>query len=161
MDILYKKNTELSDGELEAIYSLHYSNVESYATRYNKFKNISSPEYKQKWTNYVRENNNLICIAVVNDGYLIGFTLLILEENENYISDFYIAKEYQHDGQTFRALIENTFKIARPNTNFTGRIWNENTEAKTVFQSLGARIKDGKYVVSYSKIKEWIEKKSE
>jgi hypothetical protein len=155
MEILYKRNTDLTDGELDALFALHYSTIDEYSKKNRK---IVASTYKEKWTKYIKENNKLVCTIAVSNGYLIGFLLLSLEENENYISDFYIANEYQNDGNTFKFLVENAFKIAKPNKMFTGRIWMENTNAKNTFLNMGAILKNGIYSAPYEKIKEWIEK---
>lgn len=159
MDILYKRNIDLSEDELEALYNLHYSNVEKFADEYKKYSFLRTQEYKNKWINDVKKNNDLICVACVVNGFLIGFLLLILKKEENYIREFHIAKNYQKDGKTFRMIVEKTFQISQVNKDFTGRIWSDNNEAKRIFRSMGAFLSDGKYVASYDNVRRWIENK--
>jgi len=153
MKVLHKKNNELNDGEIESLFALHLNSVISYS---NTYGNLKTSEYKDKWKRYVKETENLICTAAILNGYLIGFSLMVLDDDENYISDFYIDQKHQNDGQTFRFLIENTFKVANPNKIFSGRIWSENKDAQNTFLKIGATFKEGKYYATYEKIKEWV-----
>lgn len=121
-------------------------------------KFYSTDDCKEKWIKEVLENNNLICLECVESGYLIGFVFLVLNEDENYIMEFHIINSYQHDGRTFRYIANGIVNASQPGKEFTGRIWSENYSAQKIFKSMGALLKDGKYRLSYNKVKEWLEK---
>ena len=80
-----------------------------------------------------------------------------LNQEETYINEFHILEQNQHDGKTFRAMVQEIFKAGQPNKDFTGRIWQENYNAQKIFKSMGALPVKEKYHLKYEKLKEWLE----
>ena len=104
------------------------------------------------------ENDLLLCVECIENNYLIGFALLTLKEDENYINEFHIMKERQHDGFTFREMIKVIIQKSQAGKDFTGRIWTENYDAKKIFHSMGALPDGEKYRLSYDKAVKWANK---
>lgn len=159
MELICKNNNDITKQELEILFSMYLYNSNKIAQgkrHFNKANN--STEYKENWINGLLKNDKNKYLICVENGNLIGFTIVSLEEKENYINDFQIIESYQHDGRTFRFLVEALLNNSNPDNDFKGRIWSENDNAKIVFKSMGALIVDGKYQLSYKKAKEWFEK---
>ena len=159
MEIICKKNNELTYQELEILFQMYeYNNNKIILNKEDtKIKNIQKEEYKEKWIRKVLENNSLLCFICVEKNYLIGFAFLTLEPEENYINEFHIFEKNQHDGITFRYLVNKIFEKAQPNKDFTGRIWKENYNAQKIFKSMGALQINEKYHLKYEKLKKWLE----
>lgn len=161
MEIFCKKNTELSYQELEVLFQLYkynnkttlHNNIKSVTDR---IKKIETEEYKDKWIRAILDNNLLLCFECVESNNLIGFALLTLNENENYINEMHIIEQRQQDGITFRSLVNSIFQKAQVDKDFTGRIWRDNYNAKRIFKSMGAIPIEDKYRISYKKLEEWI-----
>lgn len=156
MNIFYKKNNELSDNEIEVLYRLYYENVEKYAKEYKNRENLITLKHKEQWMNAIKENNSLISILCVDNDRLVGFILLSLLPEENYINELHICRDYQNDGVTFKELMKACFNIAQPGKPFGGRIWKENHETKSLFLNIGAKGENGKYTLEYDKAVEFI-----
>lgn len=159
MEIICKRNNELTYQELEILFQMYkYNNKSIIKNEENlKIKNIEKKEFKDEWINNILKNNSLICIICLEQKYLIGFALLTLNQEENYINEFHILEQNQRDGKTFRAMAQGIFKVSQPNKDFTGRIWTENYNAQKVFKSMGALPVKEKYHLKYEKLKEWLE----
>lgn len=154
MNIIYKKNNELLDSEIEVLYMLYYENIEKYAKMYKKRENLVSLRHKEDWIYDIQSNDSLVSILCVDNGRLVGFILLALLPEENYINEFHICRDYQNDGVTFKELMKACFNIAQPGKKFGGRIWKENHETKSLFLKLGAKGENGKYTLEYDKAQE-------
>lgn len=159
MEIICKKNDELTYQEVEVLFQMYeYNNKKIISNDQNeKIKNIEKNEYKEKWIKTVLENNSLLCFICLEGEFLIGFAFLTLEKDENYINEFHIQEKNQHDGITFRSLANKIFEKAQPNKDFTGRIWKENYNAQKIFKSMGALQINEKYHLKYEKLKNWLE----
>lgn len=155
MDLLCKKNTELKVEELDVLFQLCKYNAQS-LINCNKGQKFNTEEYRNQWIREALENNNLLCLECVENGYLIGFVFIILKEDENYINEFHIIDNYRHDGKTFRYIVNGIINVSQPYKDFTGRIWSENHNAQKIFKCMGAILKEGKYRLSYNKAKEWL-----
>lgn len=163
MEIFCKKNTNLTYQELEVLFQLYlYNNKKIFQNFKNitsmKLKNMETDNYKKEWIKSILENDKLLCIECVESNYLIAFALLEFNENENYIREMHIVDTHQKDGITFKKLVETIFNHAQVGKDFTGRIFEENYNAKKVFKSMGALLVNGKYQLSYQKTQEWMNK---
>ena len=157
INLVCKKNSELSMDEVIDLFNIYYKNILPYIDKYKKDKEYSTIEYKNNWINYVINRDNLLCFKYYDDNKLIGFIVLRLLEEETYISDFNIIEEYQDDGYTFKEMIKLAFPKCPVNKKITGRILAENHNARLTFSSLGAVLRNKKFVISYEQLRKWIE----
>ncbi len=150
MNDILKKTSEIDKNELGKLYDICYNNLSSKIINNPNYAEFSTSEYKDKWIDEISLKDNAFCLEFYEEMKLVGFIIFYLEENENFVRQFQIIKDYQGDGKTFRKMIE----LFLPHTNkenlYTGIIFDENNQAQKAFKSLGTNIVNGKYQVSYN-----------
>ncbi len=159
MELIVKRNTELTREEVEELFKIYFENITPILDVYkSRAKIYDTNEHREEWITGVLTDNTLRCFKFVENNKLIGFILIEFLENENFIFDFDIIDEYKSDGITFNKMIELAFPYCQEGKEFTGIIWRENENALMKFKSIGALLINKKYRLSYDKVKEMIEK---
>ena len=113
------------------------------------YAEFSTPEYKEEWINEISSKNNAVCLEFFEGVMFVGFIILYLEDNENFIREFQVTKDYQKNGKTFRKMIDLTIPYTNKEKLYTGVIFDENNEAQRTFKAFGANIVKGKYQITY------------
>ncbi len=148
MNVVCKKNAEIRDEELSVLYDISFSNNS------NQEKMIS----KEDWIDLTKKDNNLLCFEFFNEEEFVGYVLISMLENENFVSAFEIMKKYQSDGKTFKEMIRMLLPYTNTKNIYTGIIFNENHHAQIAFKSIGAIPDKNKYKVSYDRLNEFLDK---
>lgn len=162
MELICKKNTELTREEVEFLYKIYFNNI-SPILKVFKRKNMvyGTEKHKEEWINDTLTDETLRCFEFFDNGKFVGFVLGKLKEDENYVREFHITDEYKSDGNTFKTMIKMMIPYSQPNKEFTGRIWRENEDAIVKFTSLGAKLINEKYRIPYDKLVEKLTPKNE
>ena len=157
MNVVVKKNNELSIDELNFLYDIVFNDSKDILKDSNRA--ILTPEYKDVWIKETIDDDNLKCIVIGENGLFYGFAFLTIKdsEKENYLREVHIIKERQNDGITFKTLIKCIFENSTPGYKFKGKIFSSNKDAQETFKKLGAFNIKGYYQVKYDKIQKFLE----
>lgn len=156
MKTILKTNKELSRKEAEILYDIFLDNMKTFAEQNKIYASILTEKYREKWISNTLENDiNKIVLFYEGDS-LIGYIVGEEQEKENFIRDFQIVKAYQKDGHTFKNMIIEGVKCFNLSKEFSGDIWMFNSHSREVFKHIGATFDDGKYRLSYEKLKNWL-----
>lgn len=149
MKVNSSKTSELTREQIGQLYDLCYSNLSPKMIKSNHYSELSTPEYKEKWIDEIKNKENAVYLEFFDDSNFVGFTIIYLNPDENFVREFQIIKEYQDDGKSFKEMV----RLALPSTNknniYTGIIFDDNNGAKNAFRSLGVGMRGGKYQVTY------------
>ena len=145
MEIVNKNNISISNDDIKNMFEIYYGNLPE--TKKNNMQIT-----KEEMAKELVQSNNLLCSMFYDNGKLIGYIIMYLREDENFIREFEIVKEYQHDGKTFINMIKMALPYTDIRKKYTGIIYNDNYNAKMAFKRVGALIKDKKYVCTYDNL---------
>ena len=148
MELINKNNSNITYEELERLYEIHFNNLTVEENRVV----TSNDNYKEQWINEIKNNPQLLCSMFFDNNVLIGYIIIFLNSDENYIRDFEIVKDYQSNGHTFKEMVKMVLPYTNKDKLYTGRILPFNEHAKSVFIRIGALINDGKYVCPYNRL---------
>ena len=158
MKCIVKNNNELSREDISKYYNLFSDNMMEYTKKPDSHVSLND-EYKEKWINETLTENNLKFLSFYDDDDAIAGYVVAIEKEKNFIRDFQIVDRFQHDGRTFRFMVEKvveTFDNGKP---FYGFIWSTNLKSKIVFTKIGCRINDNKaFEISADDLKKWLDK---
>ena len=158
MRFVCKKNNELTNEELEVLYDVYSQSIKEISIDEDDYSHVRTLNYKNTWINDIKNNNRLICAEYYDGSTLVGYILVSLNDEYNYIIDFQITRNYQGDGVTFKEMIKLLLPFTNTNKKYVGKILTYNSHARNSFKSIGALSKNGMYEVTYSKLVEYLYK---
>ena len=152
MRIVCKKNNELTREELEVLYDVYSRSIKEVSIDEDDYSQVRTLNYKNTWINDLKNNDRLLCALYYDESTFVGYILISLNEDLNYIIDFQITKNYQGDGITFKQMIKLVLPFTNTNKKYAGKIITYNSHARNSFKSIGALPRNGMYEVTYSKL---------
>ncbi len=152
MEIINKINNQVTEEDLYKLYDIYESNLPGYVKNDVIFKSIVGDEYKSKWVNEILNEPNKLVSTFYEGNTLVGYIIIFEKEEENYVREFEIIKEYQDDGKSFRGMISQILPYTNKDKLYTGRILQYNDSAKVAFFTVGAIHDKGKYVCPYDRL---------
>ena len=151
-----KRNKDISDEFANELFNMFLETMGTMAENSQSYKGIFTDEFKKNWINKLKTNENEKVLLVYDDSKLAAFVIVLELENETFIQDFHIKKEYQGDGKTFRFIISEGAKNVDITKELTGDIWIVNGHSRDVFKHIGARFEDGKFRLKFDVLAKWL-----
>jgi hypothetical protein len=152
MEIVNRKNEQITEDDLYKLYDIYENNLPGYVKTDVIFQSIVGDEYRSKWVNEIMEEPNKLVSMFYEGEALVGYIMIYEKEEENYIREFEIIKEYQDDGKTFRGMISLILPYTNKEKLYTGKILQYNDSAKVAFFTVGAIHNKGLYVCPYDRL---------
>lgn len=152
-----KSNKELTKDYLEELYKIFEENMKV-VSKGTIYETTFTNDYKNYWIDNILSNDNLKVISFYDNNVFIGY-LIVIEEDDIFIHEFQLIKEYQGDGKSFRYVVKTVLDLYNNGKIFHGRIWKSNLKAMIVFRTMGAIINEkDEFELTYSQAKDWYEK---
>ena len=151
-----KKSNDISDDLANELFDIFLETMGPIAENSKSYKGIFTDKFKDDWLYKLKNNEDEKVLLVYEDSKLVAFVIVLELENETFIQDFHIKKEYQKDGKTFKFIISEGAKNIDITKELTGDIWIVNGHSRDVFKHIGAKFEDGKFRLKFDVLAKWL-----